>query len=209
MAQTFADALSRLPMSRTLAQTMARARGYAFAQLHRRVTLEHLLLALGEDQDAIAVLQASRVDLARLATDSAAFIGRIEDRFPPQQQGEPEADADLIRILEYAAAAAHQSRRREINGAVVMAAIVGDGRSAAANILRTQGLTFEEAIQALQRGVAAPRPQPAPPPPAPVPAPASQAVPPQPAYVPPPPPPNPLDTAARFAAGRTAGGGGT
>ena len=59
--------------------------------------------------------------------------------------------SDLKRVLEAAAAAAQQGRRREINGAIVLAAIVGDGKSTAAHLLRNQGLTFEEAIRALQR----------------------------------------------------------
>ena len=58
---------------------------------------------------------------------------------------------DLKRILEAAAAAASQGKRREINGAIVLAAIVGEGRSTSAHMLRAQGMTFEEAIKALQR----------------------------------------------------------
>ena len=57
---------------------------------------------------------------------------------------------DMRRILEAAAAAARGGRRREINGAIVLAAIVGDGKSAAAQVLSALGLTFEGAIRALQ-----------------------------------------------------------
>ena len=57
---------------------------------------------------------------------------------------------DMRRILEAAAAAARGGRRREINGAIVLAAIIGDGKSAAAQILSAFGLTFEGAIRALQ-----------------------------------------------------------
>ena len=56
----------------------------------------------------------------------------------------------MRRILEAAAAAARGGRRREINGAIVLAAIIGDGKSAAAQILSALGLTFEGAIRALQ-----------------------------------------------------------
>ena len=39
--------------------------------------LEHLLLALTEDPDAAAVLQASNVDLLRLGTDVSGYLGRL------------------------------------------------------------------------------------------------------------------------------------
>lgn len=160
MVQTLADALTRVPMSRPLGDTFARAQRYAREQSHRRMTLEHLLLALSEDQDAAPVLQACQVDVARLTMDASDFVGRLEERFAPGEGGEPNLDPELLRILDYAGAAAQQSKRRDINGAIVLAAIVGEGRSTAAQLLRAQGLTFEETIRALQKTVAA---RPAPP----------------------------------------------
>ena len=40
------------------------------------------------------------------------------------------------------------------SGAIVLAAIVGDGKSPAAGLLKTHGMTFEEAIRALQKASA-------------------------------------------------------
>ncbi len=157
------DDLGRIPMSQHLAATLARAASYADAQQHPEVTLEHLLLALTEDSDAGGVLRSSNVDLARLAGEVSTHIGQIEDRRNPNGPAQVLISRDLKRILEAAAAAARQGRRSEINGAIVLAAIVGDGRSTAANLLRVQGLTFEQAIRALQRAAAAPPPRAEPP----------------------------------------------
>lgn len=166
MTTMIVDELARIPMSPFLTATLTRAADYATAQAHREVTLEHLLLALAEDPEATVVLKASHIDLDRLTAEVSDHLGRDEDRIDPAS-GQPIAiSADLRRILEAAAAAARQGRRREINGAIVLAAIVGDGKSPAAHMLRVQGLTFEEAIRALQN-VTAPQPsthQPAPPP---------------------------------------------
>src|SRR5258706_548088 len=155
MAQGYIDALSWVPKSRNLAASLARAYDYAKAQGHASVTLEHLLLALLSDPDASLVLHASNVDLGRLNADLSTYLAGKQERKAAAPAADPTAGEGLLRIVEYASAAAQQSRRREINGAIVLAAVVGDGRSAAASMLRAQGLTFEEAIKALQRATAA------------------------------------------------------
>jgi hypothetical protein len=161
------DLATRIPMSPFLTATLARAADYATAQSHVEVTVEHLLLALTEDPEASVVLKTSNVDVGRLNNEVSDFIGRIEDRHPEGTGGSVAISADLRRILEAAAAAAQQGRRREINGAIVLAAIVGDGKSGAAHMLRSQGLTFEEAIRALQRAASQTSRPPAPAPAAP------------------------------------------
>ncbi|MGE0023249.1 MAG: Clp protease N-terminal domain-containing protein, partial [Hyphomicrobium sp.] len=188
MTTMLVDDLGRIPMSPFLTATLTRAADYATAQAHREVTLEHLLLALAEDPEATVVLKSSSVDLARLTAEVSDFLGRSDDRIDPATADTIAISSDLRRILEAAAAAARQGRRREINGAIVLAAIVGDGKSTAAHLLRLQGLTFEEAIRALQKATPAPAPAPSeaqPPPPSPPPpsvqAPAPAQPPPRPA----------------------------
>jgi len=155
-----ADELSRIAMSSRLGETLARAVEIARAQGHLEVTLEHMLLALCEDQDAGLVLAASNIDVARLKADALGYLAAQEKRAATGQRVDPAVSLDLRRIMEAAAAAARGGRRREINGAIVLAALVGDGRSPAAHLLQAQGLTFEGAIRALQRGAGMAPPQP-------------------------------------------------
>jgi neural Wiskott-Aldrich syndrome protein len=151
-----AEDLSRIAMSPGLGETLARALEAARSQGHAEVTLEHMLLALCDDPDAVLVLAASNVDVAQIRTYIGVHLGNMETH---TLTGDPAVSVDLHRIMEAAAAAARGGRRREINGAIVLAAIIGDGRSAAAQMLQGQGLTFEGAIRALQKGAGvAPRP---------------------------------------------------
>ena len=53
-------------LSRNLEKSLHRALAHANERRHEYATLEHLLLALTEDQDAVAVLRACSVDLDRL-----------------------------------------------------------------------------------------------------------------------------------------------
>jgi len=151
-----ADEVGRIAMSSNLGESVTRAVGYTRAQSHPEVTLEHMLLALTEDPDAGLVLAASNVDLSRLVTDVSGYLGRLNDPGATGSDAEPAVSSALLRILEAAAAAAKGGQRREINGAIVLAAIVGDGKSPAAHILRSQGLTFEDAIRAIQQGAGVP-----------------------------------------------------
>ena len=142
--------LAQIPMSADLGSTLARGSEFAEATGAGEVTLEHLLGALCDDPDAIAVLDASHINIERLRADvtARAYQGGVQSQAP--SRGGLAISEDVRRILEAAAAAARGSRRREINGAIVLAAIVGDARSTAAEILQAHGLNFDGAIRALQ-----------------------------------------------------------
>jgi len=156
-----ADDLSRIAMSSGLAASLSRATEHARARAHIEVTLEHMLLALCDDQDAVLVLAASNVNVAELVREVEGQLSVIAPH-PQGQHGELLVAPDLRRILEAASAAARGGRRREINGAIVLAAIVGDGKSVAAHVLGELGMTFEGAIRALQAKPAEPPPKSAP-----------------------------------------------
>jgi hypothetical protein len=151
MLQSFAEQLRSIPMSPNLGQSLERAHRSARDQSHRLVTLEHLLLALTEDAEAALILQSANVDLGRLGTDVSGYLGGLMEDMRAEPGAEPRPDPELLRVLQAAASAAQQSKRKQIDGAIVLAAVVGDGKSPAAGLLKALGMTFEEAIRALQR----------------------------------------------------------
>jgi neural Wiskott-Aldrich syndrome protein len=151
MPQSFADEFRSFPISPQLGESLERAHRFAREQSHRLVTLEHLLLALTEDSEATGMLEQANVDLGRLRADVSGYLGGLLDDMRAQAEADLGPDADLIRVLKAATTAAQQSRRRHIDGAIVLAAVVGDGKSAAAGLLKALGMTFEGAIRALQR----------------------------------------------------------
>ncbi len=155
MPQANADQFASIPMSPNLDRSLGRAREIAREQSHRALLLEHLLLALTEDPEASAVLHACKVDLVRLGTDVSNYLGRLPEDMRSAAPGvEPAPDQELLRVLEAARQAGAQSRRKQIDGSIVLAAVVGDGKSPAAGLLKTHGMTFEEAIRALQKASA-------------------------------------------------------
>lgn len=151
MLEAVAEDFGKIPLSQMLAATVARGMDYARAQSHRTMTLEHLLLALTEDEEAALVLIGCSVDLIRLRDDIAGYLGQLNDRAPQDAASKPVIAPELKRIIEYAAAAAQQAKRSNVNGAITLAAMIGEGRSMAASFLRAQGLTFEVAVRVLQQ----------------------------------------------------------
>ena len=82
-------------LSRNLEKSLHRALAYANERRHEYATLEHLLLALTEDQDAIAVLRACSVDLDRLRRDVADLCRQRADQPRVQPQRGRQADREL------------------------------------------------------------------------------------------------------------------
>ena len=160
MPQGFAEEFKSFPISPELGESLERARRFAREQSHRLVTLEHLLLALTEDADATAMLASTSIDLPRLSADVSGYLGGLLEDMRGEAQTELRPDGDLMRVLKAATTAAQQSRRRHIDGAIVLAAIVGDAKSAAAGLLKALGMTFEGAIRALQLSSAQARTKP-------------------------------------------------
>jgi hypothetical protein len=154
MPQSIAGQLQSIPMSPSLSQSLGRAQDFAREQSHRALMLEHLLLALTEDPDASGVLRACNVDIDRLGTDVSGYLGGLLDDMRAPPGTEPAPDPELMRVVEAARLAAQQSKRRAIDGAIVLAAIVGDAKSPAAGLLKAHGMTFEEAIRTLQKASA-------------------------------------------------------
>src|SRR5262249_42778266 len=135
MPQPLAEELKSIPMSANLGQSLERAHRFAREQSHRAVTLEHLLLALAEDPEAALILQSAHVEVARLTTEASGYLGGLLEDMRGAEGAEPRPDGELLRVLKAAASAAQQSRRRQIDGAIVLAAIVGDAKSPAAGML--------------------------------------------------------------------------
>lgn len=148
MPVSFAEQFSGVEKSHGLAVSLERAFDYARQGEREQVALEHLLLALTEDKEAIAVLDACNVSIDRLRTDVAGYLGRLGGG--AAKDSEPVADAIMLRTIKHAEAAAKQSGRAKLTGAIVLAAIVGEGTSNAATLLQGQGLTFQGALAALQ-----------------------------------------------------------
>jgi ATP-dependent Clp protease ATP-binding subunit ClpA len=143
-------------LSRNLEHSLHRALALASERRHEYATLEHLLLALTEDQDAVAVLRACTVDLDRLRRDLTDFIdNNLADlALTATAGGDPKPTAGFQRVVQRAAIHVQSSGREEVTGANVVVALFSERESHAVYFLQLQDMTRLDAVNYISHGVA-------------------------------------------------------
>jgi ATP-dependent Clp protease ATP-binding subunit ClpA len=116
-------------LSRNLERSLHRALALASERTHEYATLEHLLLALIEDQDAVAVLRACGVDLDRLRTDLVNYLDNELSNLVVARREDPKPTASFQRVVQRAAIHVQSSGREEVTGANVLVAMFSERES--------------------------------------------------------------------------------
>lgn len=141
-------------LSRNLEQTLHRALGLAAERQHEYATLEHLLLSLTEDQDAVAVLKACGVDLEQLAMDVTSFVDGELDDIRTDPSSEPKPTAGFQRVVQRAVIHVQSSGREEVTGANVLVALFSERESHAVFFLQMHEMSRLDAVNYISHGIA-------------------------------------------------------
>src|SRR5689334_19172939 len=140
--------------SRSLEQSLHRALALANERHHEYATLEHLLLALIDDQDAAAVMKACNVDLEKLKRDLTAYIESELDNLVTDGADDSKPTAGFQRVIQRAVIHVQSSGREEVTGANVLVAIFAERESHAAYFLQEQEMTRYDAVNYISHGIA-------------------------------------------------------
>ncbi|HYM31543.1 MAG TPA: ATP-dependent Clp protease ATP-binding subunit ClpA [Candidatus Cybelea sp.] len=140
--------------SRNLEQTLHRALAIATARRHEFATLEHLLLALTEDQDAAAVMRACNVDLDRLRQRTSKFLDEELRDLVVERGEDAKPTLSFQRAVQRALFHVQSSGREEVTGANVLVAIFSERESHATYFLQEQDMTRLDAISYISHGIA-------------------------------------------------------
>lgn len=141
-------------LSRILEQSLHRALTFAAERKHEYATLEHLLLALTEDEDAIAVLRACDINIGRLRQDLSEFLDKDLAGLVSEQVKEPKPTAAFQRVIQRAAIHVQSTGREEVSGANVLVALFAERESHAIYFLQMQDMTRLDAVNFLSHGIA-------------------------------------------------------
>ncbi|MGH1456485.1 MAG: ATP-dependent Clp protease ATP-binding subunit ClpA [Alphaproteobacteria bacterium] len=141
-------------LSRNLEQTLHRALAIANEKHHEYATLEHLLLALCSDQDAMAVLRACGLDLDDLSTSLLRYIENDLSSLINHESEESKPTNAFQRVLQRAAIHVQSSGREEVTGANVLVALFSERESHAVFTLQERDMTRFDAVNYISHGIA-------------------------------------------------------
>src|SRR5690554_1327303 len=140
--------------SRSLEQSLHRALALANERRHEYATLEHLLLALIDDQDASAVMRACNVKLDELKQTVLTYIDTELDNLVTGYDEDSKPTAGFQRVIQRAVIHVQSSGREEVSGANVLVAIFAERESHAAYFLQEQQMTRYDAVNYISHGIA-------------------------------------------------------
>ncbi len=141
-------------LAKLLEETLHRALAYAGARSHEYATLEHLLLALTEDTDAVAVMRACGLDLDKLRGDLTEYLDNDLSNLVTILDEDPKPTAGFQRVLQRAAIHVQSSGREEVTGANVLVAIFSERESHAVYFLQVQEMSRFDAVNYISHGIA-------------------------------------------------------
>jgi ATP-dependent Clp protease ATP-binding subunit ClpA len=140
--------------SRNLEQSLHRALALANERHHEYATLEHLLLALLDDQDSAAVMRACSVDLDKLRVNLTTYLESELENLVTDGSEDSKPTAGFQRVIQRAVIHVQSSGREEVTGANVLVAIFAERESHAAYFLQEQDMTRYDAVNYISHGIA-------------------------------------------------------
>ncbi|WP_346895231.1 ATP-dependent Clp protease ATP-binding subunit ClpA [uncultured Roseibium sp.] len=140
--------------SRSLEKALHQALAFANERQQEYATLEHLLLALLDDQDAAAVMRACNVDLDVIRRNLLDYIETELDNLVTDSDEDSKPTAGFQRVIQRAVIHVQSSGREEVTGANVLVAIFAERESHAAYFLQDQDMTRYDAVNYISHGIA-------------------------------------------------------
>ena len=141
--------------SNSLETSIHKALTLANSRKHELATLEHLLLALLTEVDAMRVLNACDVNIEKLEGAIIKYLDSDLEGLVSEVEGaEAVPTTGFQRVIQRAAIHVQSSGRNEVTGANVLVAIFAERESHAAFFLQEQDMTRYDAVNFIAHGVA-------------------------------------------------------
>ena len=141
-------------LSPDLEKTLHRALAHAREHQHEFATLEHLLLALIEDEDAIGVMNACGVKIEVLLKTLTEYVENDLTALVTPVPEEPKPTAGFQRVLQRAAIHVQSSGRDQVSGANVLVALFSERESHAVYFLQAHDMSRLDAVNFISHGIA-------------------------------------------------------
>ncbi len=140
-------------LSKDLEVTLNSAFAGARKKRHEYMTVEHLLLALLDNEVAADVLLACGANISRLRSELTEFVDSTTPLIPETEAGrETQPTLGFQRVLQRAVFHVQSSGKREVSGANILVAIFSEQESHAVFLLRQQDIARIDVVNYITHG---------------------------------------------------------
>jgi ATP-dependent Clp protease ATP-binding subunit ClpA len=136
-----------------LETTLHKALEAASSRRHEYATLEHLLLALIDDEHASKVMTSCGVDLEELKATVAHYLDTELEALKVDAATDPSPTSGFQRVVQRAILHVQSSGRDEVTGANVLVALFSERESYAVYFLQQQDMSRLDAVSFISHGV--------------------------------------------------------
>lgn len=141
-------------LSKDLELTLNAAFRNAREKRHEFMTVEHLLLALLDNDSAANVLNACGMDLSQLKSELTEFVDSTTPLIPTNDdERETQPTLGFQRVLQRAVFHVQSSGKKEVTGANVLVAIFSEQESQAVYVLKKQNVNRIDVVNYISHGV--------------------------------------------------------
>ena len=120
---------------------------------HEFMTVEHLLLALLDNPEAVDVLSACSTDVQHLKAGLGIFVDDTTPHIPLGKDLDIQPTLGFQRVLQRAVFQVQSAGRTEVTGANVLAAIFGEQESQAMYFLSQENITRLDVVNYVSHGI--------------------------------------------------------
>ena len=139
--------------ARELEQTLHNALGEASKRRHEYATLEHLLIALVDDEHASKVMTACGVSRDELRASVKQYLDNELGALVADSATDPTPTSGFQRVVQRAILHVQSSGRDEVTGANVLVALFSERESYAVYFLQQQDMSRLDAVTYISHGV--------------------------------------------------------
>lgn len=141
-------------LNKDLETTLNRAFQDARSNQHEFMTVEHLLLALLDNESAVRVLVACGADVTLLRHNLQEFIASTTPLITDhEEERETQPTLGFQRVLQRAVFHVQSSGKKEVNGANVLVAIFSEQESQAVYFLKQQDVNRIDVVNFIAHGI--------------------------------------------------------
>ena len=141
-------------LSKELEKSLNEIAQSASARRHEFITVEHLLLALMNNDAALEVLKNVGADAAKLTSELEKYIEETTPVLPvSDEEHGPQTTLGFQRVVSRSLFHVQSSGRKEVTGANVLVAIFSEQESQAVYLLKVQGVTRIDVVNYISHGI--------------------------------------------------------